>query len=441
MANLVLKDVSKLYPSGALALCKVNLEVSDREFIALIGSEKSGKTTLLRVIAGLEEATDGQVVIGDKDMTGVPPKDRDVAMIFRNDTLYPSLNVYENIAYGLKMRHFPQAAVDARVKAAAEILGLTEVLNRKPKTLTAAQRQRVALGRAIAREPKLYLLDDPIAGLDDALRAQMRSLIINLQARVDGTFIYATKNVNEALTMATRVVVMREGVVQQVDTPANLYDYPANAYVALLVGSPAINLLPGAALEEEQGTIYAVCNGLRFALAEQTAARLIDAGSYVGTGKKVIVAAAPSAPSPPQRRRTASCTPSAARAELRCSPSLPKAPKRATPHAYPPTARTSISSTGRPASRCSAGTAATPPRALPMPWQRPWRTTKRRLSRPRSSLSPRPKRRDEGSISISLHKRTLPRGERYILWRHGGSAPYVTSARRACIDRYGNFSR
>ena len=252
MANLVLKDVSKLYPSGALALCKVNLEVSDREFIALIGSEKSGKTTLLRVIAGLEEATDGQVVIGDKDMTGVPPKDRDVAMIFRNDTLYPSLNVYENIAYGLKMRHFPQAAVDARVKAAAEILGLTEVLNRKPKTLTAAQRQRVALGRAIAREPKLYLLDDPIAGLDDALRAQMRSLIINLQARVDGTFIYATKNVNEALTMATRVVVMREGVVQQVDTPANLYDYPANAYVALLVGSPAINLLPGAALEEEE---------------------------------------------------------------------------------------------------------------------------------------------------------------------------------------------
>lgn len=293
MANLVLKDVSKLYPSGALALCKVNLEVSDREFIALIGSEKSGKTTLLRVIAGLEEATDGQVVIGDKDMTGVPPKDRDVAMIFRNDTLYPSLNVYENIAYGLKMRHFPQAAVDARVKAAAEILGLTEVLNRKPKTLTAAQRQRVALGRAIAREPKLYLLDDPIAGLDDALRAQMRSLIINLQARVDGTFIYATKNVNEALTMATRVIVMREGVVQQVDTPANLYDYPANAYVALLVGSPAINLLPGAALEEEQGTIYAVCNGLRFALAEQTAARLIDAGSYVGTGKKVIVGIRP----------------------------------------------------------------------------------------------------------------------------------------------------
>ena len=155
MANLVLKDVSKLYPSGALALCKVNLEVSDKEFIAVIGAEKSGKTTLLRVIAGLDDATSGQIIIGGKDMTGVHPKDRDVAMIFRNDTLYPSINVYENMAYGLKIRKTPQVAVEQRVKAAAEILGLTDVLTRKPKMLTAAQRQRVALGRAIAREPKL----------------------------------------------------------------------------------------------------------------------------------------------------------------------------------------------------------------------------------------------------------------------------------------------
>ena len=293
MANLVMKDVSKLYPSGALALCKVNLEVSDREFIAVIGAEKSGKTTLLRVIAGLEDVTSGTIIIGDRDMTGVEPKDRDVAMVFRNDTLYPSINVYENIAYGLKMRKFPQTAVEARVKAAAEILGLTEVLNRKPKVLTAAQRQRVALARAIAREPKLYLLDDPIAGLDDNLKAQMRSVIVNLQARVDGTFIYATKNVNEALTMATRVIVMREGVIQQIDSPSNLYDYPANAYVAMLVGSPAINLLNDASLEEEDDTVVVRYRGFSFALAPEVADRIEDRAAYVGTGKKVIAGVRP----------------------------------------------------------------------------------------------------------------------------------------------------
>lgn len=293
MANLVLKDVSKLYPSGALALCKVNLEVSDKEFIAVIGAEKSGKTTLLRVIAGLDDATSGQIIIGGKDMTGVHPKDRDVAMIFRNDTLYPSINVYENMAYGLKIRKTPQVAVEQRVKAAAEILGLTDVLTRKPKMLTAAQRQRVALGRAIAREPKLYLLDDPIAGLDDNLKAQMRSIIVSLQARMEGTFIYATKNVNEALTMATRVVVLREGVIQQVDTPANLYDYPANAYVGLLVGSPAMNMISGATLEEVNGVLVAAYKGVNFAISPEVAARLEDKQAYVGTGRKVIVGIRP----------------------------------------------------------------------------------------------------------------------------------------------------
>ena len=281
MANLVLKDVSKLYPSGALALCKVNLEVSDKEFIAVIGAAKSGKTTLLRVIAGLDDATSGQIIIGGKDMTGVHPKDRDVAMIFRNDTLYPSINVYENMAYGLKIRKTPQVAVEQRVKAAAEILGLTDVLTRKPKMLTAAQRQRVALGRAIAREPKLYLMDDPIAGLDDNLKAQMRSIIVSLQARMEGTFIYATKNVNEALTMATRVVVLREGVIQQVDTPANLYDYPANAYVGLLVGSPAMNMISGATLEEVNGkTAY---DGMR--MGDPVACEVVDTyQNYLGAG-------------------------------------------------------------------------------------------------------------------------------------------------------------
>ena len=293
MANLVLKDVSKLYPSGALALCKVSLEISDKEFIAVVGAEKSGKSTLLRVIAGLEEVTSGQIYIGGKDVSEVPPKDRDVAMIFRNDTLYPSINVYENMAYGLKMRKAPQAAVKARVKAAAQILDLSDVLLRKPKTLTAAQRQRVALGRAIAREPKLYLLDDPIAGLDDSLKAQMRSVIVNLQARMEGTFIYATKNVNEALTMATRVVVLREGVVQQVDTPANLYDYPVNAYVALLIGSPEINLLNGATLEEEDGALVAAYKGVKFSISPRIADRIENKEEYVGTGRKVILGIRP----------------------------------------------------------------------------------------------------------------------------------------------------
>ena len=293
MAGLVLKDVSKLYPSGALALCKVNLEISDREFIAVVGSEKSGKTTLLRVIAGLDEVTSGQIIIDGKDVSDVPPKDRDVAMIFRNDTLYNSLNVYDNMAYGLRMRRAPQAAVDARVKAAAEILGLSDVLGRKPKTLTSSQRQCVALGRAIAREPKLYLLDDPIAGLDGKLKEQMRSVIVNLQARMNGTFIYATKNVNEALTMATRVVVMREGVVQQVDTPANLYDYPANVYVALLIGSPDINILGGATLEEDEGGVALVYNDCKFALSEELAARIQNREEYIGTGRQVIAGIRP----------------------------------------------------------------------------------------------------------------------------------------------------
>lgn len=293
MASLVLKDVSKLFPSGALALCKVSFELSDKEFIAVVGAEKSGKSTVLRVIAGLEEATSGQVIIGGKDMTGVPPKDRDVAMIFRNDTLYPSINVYENMAYGLKMRRTPQAAIDARVKVAAEILGLSDLLARKPKTLTAAQRQRVALGRAIAREPKLYLLDDPIAGLDGKLKAEMRDVIVNLQARVEGTFIYATKNVNEAMTMASRIVVLREGVVQQIDTPANLYDYPANAYVALYIGSPATNLFNGATLEEADGNLVAVYKGVNFPVAPEVAARLERREEYVGTGKKVIIGIRP----------------------------------------------------------------------------------------------------------------------------------------------------
>ncbi|MDE7301570.1 MAG: ABC transporter ATP-binding protein, partial [Clostridia bacterium] len=200
MANLQLKTVSKIYPSGALALYKSNFELADKEFIAVIGGEKSGKSTLLRLIAGLEEVTEGEIIVGGSDVTKEPSKDRDIAMIFQGNSLYPSLNIYDNISYGLKLRKASQPLIEQRVKAAAEILGLTDILYRKPKALTAEQKQLVAFARAIVREPKLYLLDDPLTGIEPDVRAKLRSTLINLQARMNGTFMYATKNVNEALT-------------------------------------------------------------------------------------------------------------------------------------------------------------------------------------------------------------------------------------------------
>jgi multiple sugar transport system ATP-binding protein len=197
------------------------------------------------------------------------------------------------MAFGLRMRKTAQSVIEQRVKTAAEILGLTDVLYRKPKTLNAEQKQKVVLGRAIVREPKLYLFDDPIAGLDADLRAQMRNVIINLQARMNGTFIYATKNVNEALTMATRVVVLREGVVQQIDTPANLYDYPANAYVAFLIGSPTINFVNNAQLVKEDGAVYATLKDVKIPVPESVLARFEGVDKYIEEGKSVIIGIRP----------------------------------------------------------------------------------------------------------------------------------------------------
>ena len=196
MAGFKLNGIGKIYPSGAKALHDVNMEASDKEFLVVVGGEASGKSTLLRVISGLEEPTSGTVEIDGRDVTDLEPKDRDLAVVFRGDTLYPTLNVFENMAYGLKVRKTPQAVIDKRVKAVADILGLNDVLGRKPKTLTAAERQRVAIGRAIAREPSVYLFDEPLAGLDEKLRGDMLNLIVNLQARMEGTFLYATKNVS-----------------------------------------------------------------------------------------------------------------------------------------------------------------------------------------------------------------------------------------------------
>ena len=293
MASLNLNGVGKVYLSGVNALYDVSLEAEDKEFIVIVGNEKCGKSTLLKIIAGLEEATSGTVTIGDKDMTDVDPKDRDIAMVFRKDTLYPNLNVFDNMAFGLKLRKAPQALIEQRVKAVANILGLNDMLYRKPKVLTAAARQRVAIGRAMVREPKLFLLDEPLAGIDENLRRDMLNVIINVQARMQGTFIYATKNLSEALTIGTRLVVLKNGLVQQIDTPANLYDYPANTYVAFYIGSPSINFLQNAKIVKEEAGYFAEFAGGKLALAENVVARFAKIDEYAGTDKKVIIGIRP----------------------------------------------------------------------------------------------------------------------------------------------------
>ena len=293
MANLKLAGVSKIYPSGKMALFNVSFSSSDSEFIAVTGGSLSGKSTLLRIIAGLEEATAGDIFIGDKLMNEADPKDRDVAMIFGSNTLYPSLSVADNMAYGLKMRNVPAAVILQRVKVVAEMLGLTEVLYRKPKALTSTQRLLTTYGRAIVREPKLYLFDDPLAGLDEKLRADMRGVLVNLQARVKGTFIYATKSISEAMSMATRIVILKDGFVQQVDTPRNLYDYPANAYVGFFVGSPTMNLGQHAKVIREEEGIYCTFDDKKFALPENIISRWTDIEEYIGTEKEVTLGIRP----------------------------------------------------------------------------------------------------------------------------------------------------
>ncbi len=293
MANLKLAGVSKMYPSGKMALFNVNFSSSDSEFIAVTGGPSCGKSTLLRVIAGLEEKTTGDIYIGDKLVNEVDPKERDVAMVFSSNTLYPALTVAENLAFGLKMRKVPQVVSDQRVKAVAEMLGLTDILYRKPKALTARQRLLTTYGRAIVREPKLYLLDEPLAGLDGKLRDDMRNILVNLQSRVKGTFIYATKHISEAMSVATRIVVLKDGFVQQVDTPRNLYDYPANAYVGFFVGSPTMNLIQNVKVVEEEGQFFAVFDEIKLAIPQNIVARWTNIGEYAGTEKTVILGVRP----------------------------------------------------------------------------------------------------------------------------------------------------
>ena len=224
MASLLLKGIYKVYPSGVTAVTDFNLDIKDKEFIVFVGPSGCGKSTTLRMIAGLEEISKGELYIDGKLVNDVVPKDRDIAMVFQNYALYPHMTVYDNMAFGLKLRKVPKQIIDERVKEAAAILGITDYLTRKPKALSGGQRQRVALGRAIVREPKVFLLDEPLSNLDAKLRAQMRTEISKLHARLATTFIYVTHDQVEAMTMGTRIVVMKDGFMQQVDTPQNLYD-------------------------------------------------------------------------------------------------------------------------------------------------------------------------------------------------------------------------
>lgn len=293
MSSLKLHGVNKLYPSGTLALYDANLETAERELLVIVGAEGSGKSTLLRVIAGLEDVSEGEILIDGKDVTEVEPKDRDIAMVFRNDTLYPVLNVFDNMAFGLKMRKASPTLIEQRVKSAANILGLTDILYRKPKTLTATQRKRVEIGRAIVREPKLYILDEPLAGLDSNLKAELLNVIINLQARMEGTFLYATKNLNEAMTIGTRIVVMKHGTIQQIDTPANLYDYPVNAYVAFYIGAPSINFVNNAKIVKNDEGVFVEDGEFKVRLAENIINRFENIEEYLSGEKRVILGIRP----------------------------------------------------------------------------------------------------------------------------------------------------
>ena len=232
MASLSLKNICKKYPNGFEAVKDFNLEIADKEFIIFVGPSGCGKSTTLRMIAGLEDITSGELKIGDKVVNDVEPKDRDIAMVFQNYALYPHMTVYDNMAFGLKLRKVPKDEIDKQVREAARILDLSALLDRKPKALSGGQRQRVAMGRAIVRNPKVFLMDEPLSNLDAKLRVQMRIEIAKLHQRLDATIIYVTHDQTEAMTLGTRIVVMKDGVIQQVDTPQNLYDKPQNLFVA-----------------------------------------------------------------------------------------------------------------------------------------------------------------------------------------------------------------
>ncbi len=292
MAGLLLDHIYKVYSSGVQAVTDFTLDIQDKEFIVFVGPSGCGKSTTLRMIAGLEEISDGDLYIDGIRVNLIQPKDRDIAMVFQNYALYPHMTVYDNMAFGLKLRKLPRAEIDARVKEAARILGLEAYLQRKPKALSGGQRQRVALGRAIVREPKVFLLDEPLSNLDAKLRAQMRTEITKLHHRLATTFIYVTHDQVEAMTMGTRIVVMKDGFIQQVDAPQKLYDYPANIFVAGFIGTPQMNFFD-ATLTGTKDKVYVEFEGQKILVNKETVARIINLADYLNTGKPIVFGVRP----------------------------------------------------------------------------------------------------------------------------------------------------
>lgn len=280
MASVSLKNICKVYPNGFEAVKDFSLEIADKEFIIFVGPSGCGKSTTLRMIAGLEDISAGELRIADRVVNDVEPKDRDIAMVFQNYALYPHMTVYDNMAFGLKLRKVPKDEIDKMVKEAASILDLTPLLDRKPKALSGGQRQRVAMGRAIVRNPKVFLMDEPLSNLDAKLRVQMRIVIAELHQRLGTTFIYVTHDQTEAMTLGTRIVVMKDGIVQQVDTPQNLYEKPQNLFVAGFMGSPQMNFID--AVVEAKGEVAVLkFTGNAIPLPPAKSKKLIE-GGYVG---------------------------------------------------------------------------------------------------------------------------------------------------------------
>ncbi len=289
MASLKLEHINKRYSNGFEAVKDFNLEIEDKEFIIFVGPSGCGKSTTLRMIAGLEEITGGDLYIDDRRVNDVEPKDRDIAMVFQNYALYPHMTVFDNMAFGLKLRKLPKEEIKQKVEEAAKILDLETLLDRKPKALSGGQRQRVAMGRAIVRNPKVFLMDEPLSNLDAKLRVQMRAEISQLHQRLQTTIIYVTHDQTEAMTLGTRIVVMKDGVMQQVDTPKNLYDKPANLFVAGFIGSPQMNFVVCDVVEKFDG-VYLIFDNNALHLTDDRAKLLKDKG-YVG--KRVMMGIRP----------------------------------------------------------------------------------------------------------------------------------------------------
>ena len=289
MAKVLLKGIYKRYEGGVVAVSDVNLDIEDREFIILVGPSGCGKSTTLRMIAGLEEISDGELYIGDKLCNDVAPKDRDIAMVFQNYALYPHMTVFDNMAFGLKLRKMPKEEIRKRVLEAGKILDIEHLLDRKPKALSGGQRQRVALGRAMVREPKVFLLDEPLSNLDAKLRVQMRTEISKLHQKLHTTFIYVTHDQTEAMTMGTRIVVMKNGFVQQVDSPSALYERPNNLFVAGFIGSPQMNLIT--AKLSKKGEEYFANFGKNSIKIPESKAKKLEGKDY--TGKDVVMGIRP----------------------------------------------------------------------------------------------------------------------------------------------------